>query len=326
MKKIMLLLFLIFSILGFSKDNYIFDENRIKQVFSEYELVEEEKSPQIWLDLCNREKDIRIQISNYKKGDSKEAAKQRFYESAMQSNFLVQDSLENLAQEFFAVPSISYIKKNENGIRKKEDIFLDKVKVSIEYVGEKKDYEKALELLKEAIDPNIPLKTRTKKIFNKNYSIDNYINKERLMDSVKSRYKNVTFYEEKGSAYDQSIYKVLFDEDELATRVFWIASRNNYSDKVILRRWENSLLNISYPYRFRDEEKKITPKYFGVAARTYYNDYVKKESKLPIIGIQRIAMTKDFIIYTLTYETKGNKKRELQEYEIFLQLIKDSMK
>ena len=75
MKKIVLVLMIVLSSIIFSKDNYIFNENRIRQVFSEYELVDHESKPQIWYKYIDRENDIRIQLSNYKKGDTKELVK-----------------------------------------------------------------------------------------------------------------------------------------------------------------------------------------------------------------------------------------------------------
>ncbi|MGF6907741.1 hypothetical protein [Fusobacterium sp. PH5-44] len=70
-KYLLIMLVTIFSVSIFPKDNYIFDEVRIKKVFNEYELIESKYAENIWLDLIDRENDIRIQISNYAKAFAK---------------------------------------------------------------------------------------------------------------------------------------------------------------------------------------------------------------------------------------------------------------
>lgn len=316
----------ILRLITFSAEHYIFDENRIKQVFSEYELLEQKNSPEVWLNFLDRENEVRIQISNYRKGDSKKAAQERFNRNAIDDGFKLVKNSRDLSKEILGVSSELYVHSERTEVRRKTHIFLDKLKVSFVYTGDDKDYEIALKLLKEAIDSNAVIKVRSKKIFNKNYSIDNYIDKNRLIANAKTNFKNITFHEIPGTVYDWSEYQISFDENQLGTRAVIIRANNNYSKKVILRNWETLRKQYQDPYKFRDEEKKITQKYFGVNARTEVNDYLKRESKLPIIGVQRIIITDNFTIVTMTYEIKGNKKQELIEYEAFLKLVKDSMK
>ena len=328
MKKLLTCLFILLPILSFSKESYLLDENRIKNVFSQWEFLQIENRDILYIDILNRETDTRIQISTYANEDTINKARDRFHKSTTNSGFELLSRNENvLSNKYFGVESRSYIKKYIHGEKRKEHIFLNKVKFSIEYVEKLENYENLLKMIKEAIDPSIPLQSRSQRVFNKNYSIDNYIDKNRLIANSRSTFGNVTFYEVEGTSQDVSEYEVMFDENKLATRVILVQSNNNYSERVILNRFENRLLAVSnYPYKFRDEEKRITQKYFGVNARTYVNDYVRRESKLPILGVMRIAITKDFTIITMTYEARNNKRQELVEYEAFLKIVQDSMK
>jgi hypothetical protein len=328
MRKIRILFFtsIIFSISLFSRDTYIFDENRIRQVFSEYELIDYESSPQVWLSLLNRESDLSIQISNYSKNDSVDRAKSRFRENAAKDEFVTYRNPKNSARSILGMESTSYTKDVEGSKLTREHLFFDEVKISINHDSTETEYEDALKLIKEAIDPNMPLRNRQQRVFNKNYSIDNYIDKNKLVANARNRFNNVTFYEREGNVTDPSEYQIVFDLNKLATRGILIRANNNYNNKVILRRWENHINNSSYPYKFRDEEKRITQKYFGVNARTYTNDYVRRESKLPILGVMRVAITEDFTIITMTYEASKNKRQELVEYEEFLKIVAASMK
>ena len=89
MKKIIsIVLFLIIQITSYSfEDNYVFNAERIKKVFSEWDFVDEEKKENHYMRFVNREKDVTIDISNYKKGDNPEIAEKRFYKIAINGNF-----------------------------------------------------------------------------------------------------------------------------------------------------------------------------------------------------------------------------------------------
>ena len=325
-RKISFLISFVFSMFAISQNRYIFDENRIRQVFSEYELIDFHNNDNIFLHLLDRENDIGIQISSYRKGDTKEKVKERFSKVSLDDGYVKSNNFNNLSNDILGIESISYMKNVSGTNMIEEHIFFDEIKIAISHDNLMSEYEDTLRLIKEAIDPNMPLRSRPKRIFNKNYSIDNYIDKNRLVANARNRFSNVTFSEVKGSEIDTSGYRIAFDENKLATRVILIQANNNYSNEVILRRWENHINDSSYPYKFRDEEKRITQKYFGVNARTYTNDYVRRESKLPILGVMRVVITKDFTIITMTYEASRNKRQELVEYEEFLKIVAASMK
>ena len=90
MKKIItIILLLIIQIVSYSfEDNYIFNAERIKKVFSEWEFVDEEKKENYYMRFINREKDVTIDISNYKKGDNSETAERRFHKSSLEDDYV----------------------------------------------------------------------------------------------------------------------------------------------------------------------------------------------------------------------------------------------
>lgn len=68
------------------------------------------------------------------------------------------------------------------------------------------------------------------------------------------------------------------------------------------------------------------PKYFGVNAKVYENDYMKRVLKQDIIGIYRYAVTDKYTITTATFLVKNQEKVEQEEYEQFLSLVKSALK
>ncbi len=188
-------------------------------------------------------------------------------------------------------------------------------------------------MIKEAIDPNEAIKNRPKKTFSKNYSIDNYIDKNKLENDFKKIYKNVKFEDIKGNNMDLSCYKITIDENDYP-RAVWIQANNNYSKKVIDGRTEFFIKSYAsrdwdgkdHSYKYTGEEKNIMQRYFGVNAKVYENDYMKRVTKQDIIGIYRYAVTDKYTITTVTFLVKNQKKVEQEEYEQFLSLVKSALK
>ena len=132
MKKIIaVILFLTFQIAAYSfEKNYIFNAERIKKVFSEWEFVDEEKKENHYMRFINRERDVTIDISNYKKGDNPETAERRFHKSALEDDYTFNGN-GLLSVEYLGSASKEYIKYTEIGIRKKENFFFEKIKKRI---------------------------------------------------------------------------------------------------------------------------------------------------------------------------------------------------
>ena len=142
------------------------------------------KTKNSYIDLVDRENEIRIQISDYAKDDSPKKAQERFKKSALDSGYTMATKANQVSQKYFCVSSTTYIQNNIYGIRKEEHIFLDKVKFTVEYTGNDSDYENALNLIKEAIDPTMQIKNRSQRTFSKNYSIDNFVDKNKLQNNL----------------------------------------------------------------------------------------------------------------------------------------------
>lgn len=332
MKKIIFFILVILSSFSLGNNNFKFDENRIKKVFSQHELVNSRSGDNIYLHFSDRENDMRIEFSTYKTGDTEAIARERLTNIAKKASYSKTTS-NPLTKKYLGVNSTSYFKETIYGSRNREDIFLKGIKIVVEYPGGNADYEKILKLIKEALDPTVSLKNRTKKTFSKNYSIDNFVDKNKLVNNFKSKYKYVNFKEEKGGIYDRSVYRIYIDENTAIRGVF-IEANNNFSKKVILRRWENYLLSqaekdsngVPRPYVYKEEETKLAKKYFGVNAKTYINEYMKKELNINLVGVFRHIITDKYTITTFTYLENEDKKEELEEYERFLKLIKASLK
>ncbi len=333
MKKFIFIIMISISLISLAKDDYTLNVNRINKVFSQWELLTNRKTKNSYIDLVDRENEIRIQISDYAKGDSPKKAQERFKKSALDSGYTMATKTNQVSQKYFGVSSTTYIQNNIYGLRKEEHIFLDKVKFTVEYTGNDSDYENALNLIKEAIDPTMQIKNRSQRTFSKNYSIDNFIDKNKLQNNFKKIYKDVTFEDIEGNNFDLSCYKITIDAEEYP-RAVWIQANNNFSKKVIDRRTEAFIKSYAqkdwdgkdHSYKYTGEEKKIMPKYFGVNAKVYENDYMKRVLKQDIIGIYRYAVTGKYTITTVTFLVKNQEKVEQEEYEQFISLVKSALK
>ena len=326
-------IFLIISLFSFAKDNYIFDENRIRQVFSEYELLEYQNSPYIRLDLLDRERDTRIQISSYATGDSIAKARERFHQFAIDDKSTPVNRVNQLSENRLGQDSTSYIRRTPDGIRKDEHFFFDKVKMSIDYAGDDRDYENVLQLVKEAIDPSVPLRSRPRKTFSQNYSIGNFVDRRKLEANFRKEYRNIKVEEIKGTTMDLSTYKVTIESGRMP-RAIWISSNNNYSKRVIERENDFEVQSLArkdaygrdHAFVRRGEESKVTPRYFGVNANVYENDYMLRELNVAVVGVRRYAITDKYTVGAGTFIIDGNKEEEMKEYEKFLSLIKASLR
>ena len=219
MKKIIsIVLFLIIQISSYSfEDNYVFNAERIKKVFSEWDFVDEEKKENHYMRLINRENDVTIDISNYKKGDTPETAERRFHKSALEDDYVF-DGNGHLSIEYLGNVSKEYIKYTEIGIRKKENFFFEKVKFAIVYTGTEEDYKEALELVKEAIDPSMKVKNRPKKVFKKPLEVDQIFDVKKLKREFDNTHKFVELEKGKNTDKTSSYVMIFLDEKKAGFR------------------------------------------------------------------------------------------------------------
>ena len=330
MKKIIsIVLFLIIQIFSYSfEDKYVFNAERIKKVFSEWDFVDEEKKENHYMKFINREKDVTIDISNYKKGDNPEIAEKRFYKIAINGNFNFVGN-NHLSIKYLGQVSKEFIKYTETEIKKEEDFFFEKVKFAIVYTGTEEDYKEALELVKEAIDPSMKVKNRPKKVFKKPLEVDQIFDVKKLKREFDNTHKFVEL--EKGKNTDKtSSYVMIFLDEKKAgfRRQIIIEDNDNFSKEVITRRRDYSLKlgDDDMPgYKYIKEDKK-SEKYFGVSSREYQNTYFRDKKIFDVIAMANVIVTDQYEILIINYIPEGQKEFADRQYEEYLKILSSCLK
>lgn len=324
MKKIIsIILFLIIQVISYSfEDNYIFNAERIKKVFSEWEFVDEEKKENHYMRFINREKDVTIDISNYKKGDNPEIAERRFHKSALEDEYTFNGN-GLLSVGYLGIASKEYIKYAEIGIRKKENFFFEKIKFAIVYTGVEEDYIETLELVKEAIDPSMKVKERPKKVFKKPKEIEKIFDVKKLKREFNNTHKFVEF------KYNTSPSGIMIFLDEKKVglrRQIIIESNDNFCKKVMTRRRDYDLqFSEEQGYKYTGEDKK-SEKYFATTSREYQNTYFKDEKLLDIVAMANLIVTDDYTILMINYIPEGQKEFADRQYEEYLKILSSCLK
>ena len=324
MKKIIsIVLFLIIQIFSYSfENNYVFNAERIKKVFSEWDFVDEEKKENHYMRFVNREKDVTIDISNYKKGDTPETAERRFHKSALEDDYVF-DGNGHLSIEYLGNVSKEYIKYTEIGIRKKENFFFEKVKFAIVYTGTEKDYKETLELVKEAIDPSMKVKNRPKKVFKKPLEIDQIFDVKKLKREFDNTHKFVELEYAKKKNGMPSYVMIVLDEKKVGLRrQIIIESNDNFNKKVIEKRREYNLKfgKDMQGYEYIKEDKK-SEKYFGVPSKEYQNTYFKDKKIFDIVTISNLISTDEYTILITNFIPEGQKEFADKQYEEYLKIL-----
>ena len=329
MKKIIsIVLFLIIQISSYSfEDNYVFNAERIKKVFSEWDFVDEEKKENHYMKFINREKDVTIDISNYKKGDNPEIAEKRFYKIAINGNFNFVGN-NHLSIKYLGQVSKEFIKYTETEIKKEEDFFFEKVKFAIVYTGTEEDYKEALELVKEAIDPSMKVKNRPKKVFKKPLEVDQIFDVKKLKREFDNTHKFVEL--EYGKRKDEiPSYIIIFLDEKKAgfRRQILIESNNNFNKTVIEKRREYNLKfgKDMQVYKYIKEDKK-SEKYFGVPSREYQTTYFKDEKLFDIVVMKNLISTDEYTILITNFIPEGQKEFADRQYEEYLKILSSCLK
>ena len=329
MKKIIsIVLFLIIQISSYSfEDNYVFNAERIKKVFSEWDFVDEEKKENHYMRFINRENDVTIDISNYKKGDTPETAERRFHKSALEDDYVF-DGNGHLSIEYLGNVSKEYIKYTEIGIRKKENFFFEKVKFAIVYTGTEKDYKETLELVKEAIDPSMKVKNRPKKVFKKPLEIDQIFDVKKLKREFDNTHKFVELeYAKKKNRMPSYVMIVLDEKKAGLRRQIIIESNDNFNKKVIEKRREYNLKfgKDMQGYEYIKEDKK-SEKYFGVPSKEYQNTYFKDKKIFDIVTMSNLISTDEYTILITNFIPEGQKEFADKQYEEYLKILSSCLK
>ncbi|RHG36419.1 hypothetical protein DW261_06090 [Fusobacterium varium] len=329
MKKIIsIVLFLIIQIFSYSfEDKYVFNAERIKKVFSEWEVVKEEKKESYYISFINRENDVTIDISNYKKGDNSESAEKRFHKLALNSNFEFIGN-NHLSIKYLGTPSKEYIKYTEIGIEKEENFFFEKVKFAIFHTNSEEDYKETLELVKEAIDPSIKVKNRPKKIFKKPLEIDQIFDVKKLKREFDNTHKFVELeYAKKKNGMPSYVMIVLDEKKAGLRRQIIIESNDNFNKKVIEKRREYNLKfgKDMQGYEYIKEDKK-SEKYFGVPSREYQNTYFKDKKIFDIVTMSNLISTDEYTILITNFIPEGQKEFADKQYEEYLKILSSCLK
>ena len=329
MKKIIsIVLFLIIQIFSYSfENNYVFNAERIKKVFSEWDFVDEEKKENHYMRFINRENDVTIDISNYKKGDTPETAERRFHKSALEDDYVF-DGNGHLSIEYLGNVSKEYIKYTEIGIRKKENFFFEKVKFAIVYTGTEKDYKETLELVKEAIDPSMKVKNRPKKVFKKPLEIDQIFDVKKLKREFDNTHKFVELeYAKKKNGMPSYVMIVLDEKKAGLRRQIIIESNDNFNKKVIEKRREYNLKfgKDMQGYECIKEDKK-SEKYFGVPSKEYQNTYFKDKKIFDIVTMSNLISTDEYTILITNFIPEGQKEFADRQYEEYLKILSSCLK
>ncbi|MCF2673470.1 hypothetical protein [Fusobacterium varium] len=329
MKKIIsIVLFLIIQIFSYSfENNYVFNAERIKKVFSEWDFVDEEKKENHYMRLINRENDVTIDISNYKKGDTPETAERRFHKSALEDDYVF-DGNGHLSIEYLGNVSKEYIKYTEIGIRKKENFFFEKVKFAIVYTGTEKDYKETLELVKEAIDPSMKVKNRPKKAFKKPLEVDQIFDVKKLKREFDNTHKFVELeYAKKKNGMPSYVMIVLDEKKAGLRRQIIIESNDNFNKKVIEKRREYNLKfgKDMQGYEYIKEDKK-SEKYFGVPSKEYQNTYFKNKKIFDIVTMSNLISTDEYTILITNFIPEGQKEFADRQYEEYLKILSSCLK
>ena len=329
MKKIIsIILFLIIQIISYSfEDNYIFNAERIKKVFSEWEIERERNDKNYFMRLYNKEDDIFIDISNYEKGDNPEIAEKRFHKSSLNGDFKF-DGNNHLSIKYLGVASKEFTKYTETEIKKKESFFFEKVKFSIVYTGTEEEYEKTLELVKEAIDPSTKVKERPKKVFKKPKEIDQIFDVKKLKREFDNTHKFVEFeYSKKKNGMPSYVMIVLDEKKAGLRRQIIIESNDNFNKRVIEKRRDYNLKfgKDMQGFKYIGEDKK-SEKYFGVSSKEYQNTYFKDEKLFDIITMSNLISKDEYTILITNFIPEGQKEFADRQYEEYLKILSSCLK
>ncbi|AVQ29098.1 hypothetical protein C4N20_13715 [Fusobacterium ulcerans] len=327
-KTITIILLLIIQTATYSfEDNYIFNAERIKKVFSEWEIERERNDKNYFMRLYNKEDDIFIDISNYEKGDNPEIAEKRFHKSSLNGDFKF-DGNNHLSIKYLGVASKEFTKYTETEIKKKESFFFEKVKFSIVYTGTEEEYEKTLELVKEAIDPSTKVKERPKKVFKKPTEIDQIFNVKKLKREFDNTHKFVQIESGKNNDKTASYVMIFLDEEKAGLRrQIIIEDNDNFSKKVITRRRDYNLRHTKdiQGYKYIGEDKK-SEKYFGVSSREYQNTYFKDEKLFDVVVMANVIVTNQYELLIINYIPEGQKEFADKQYEEYLKILNSCLR
>lgn len=315
---------IVLSVISYSQDNYIFDSNRIRKVFYQWELTKEKNQTNYFMRLYNKKEDIFLDISTYAKGDNKKIAEKRFYDLAINDGYSYIET-DNISDKILGEKSKKYIGIFKDGKRIKNQLFFDQIKISIGNSSSEEEYIKTLKLIKEAIDPTVKIKNRTPIDYGEIYQVKDMFDVKKLSKSIKKYNRYVDVLEEaKGNNEVGSRISFALDDSGkvVVERSIIIEANVHFSKKVQERRWKNFAKYLSFKNPVIDN---TSIKYFGVPS-------IQMKSTQPqnygydAVGVANIIITEDYTIWILNYVLNGDKELQKVEYNELLELTKRALK
>ena len=329
------ILFLLLTLFSFtySKDNYVFDSDRIKKVFCSWELIEESKENEDFIRVYNKEKDIYIDFSNYANGDTPETAEKRFHKFSLDRNFKYLGKNE-ITKKILNQTSNKYTLDNPKELALKNTLFFDKVKMAIVVTnGNENDYTETLKLVKEAVDPTEPIKERKCLGKVKYYTIEEMFDIEKLEKEMKKISKTGEIKKEiRGKETSKTLisgYLYSVDGEKLDPRIIWIENNKNFSREVMNKRWKKYILedyvetDLGNPSPKYVGEDKISEKYFGVPVQKYA---VRVLEDVGLIQYRYVIATDEYTLVIYNFMYNENRKAAEKDYEKLLKIVYNSLK
>ena len=349
--KIILGLFLLMFVTSYA-DNYIFNKEKIKESFIEYKLG---ISSSPTLNFIRYSPFGRITISPYKNETQKESIDRidKREKNEKKNKYLGRNSI---SKKYFGEDSYEYYSTDIYTKRYTNWIFLDKVKIYIQYnVTKKNDEKNYIEFLKnaeEALNPSKKIGKRgDKKLYfkEKEFSeifdieiLDREFNKREYPKLRRAGLKNPT-----ASVHYELIPEVFEKKRNRITKYdfSYITIRRNDTATKEYREQEEENWRRNKAKRSGDlkyvGENDMSVKYFGVPSKMYQFSVkdampIKERAVVEIQGMMKsdyiyhidLIITKDYtikIIKMLEATDKGVKKYN-KEYETYLKKIKKAFK
>ncbi|NME36478.1 MULTISPECIES: hypothetical protein [Fusobacterium] len=318
---------------------FVFDAERIKKVFCQWELTKETTEDEHFLRFYNKEKDICIDFSNYGKRDTPEKMAKKFHKGALKKGFKenVQGNIE--AEKFFNEYSKEYTYRSSSEDIIRNDLIFGNLTVVFWVTnGSEKDVIDTFKMIKEAIDPNEPIKPRKPLGKVTYYQFEDIFDTGILEEGLKKypgKYKKY-ISGNNSSKESPSGYLYVFNDGKKSLRIEY---NKNFSKEVINKRWDKEMW---YPEpgsiirTYYGKENKTSIKYFGVPAMEYrltskYDipSMSYKSTKNPYLIIQYYyVITTD--IYSIILKLEEPKQKEEKdvniEFEKLLKIIAKSTK
>ncbi|WP_300393978.1 hypothetical protein [Fusobacterium sp.] len=305
---------------------FIFDSSRIKKVFCEWELIEENTKDNNYLRFYDKKKDIIIDFVKYGKKDTPKKAFYNLYKSALKNEYRKSytDNLE--AEKLFSQFPEEYYLNDGIDLFKREDLIFHNLYVSFTITnGETKDITNTFKLIKEAIDPNESIKQR-KPLGNLTYyNLENIFDMDILESEIKKYSGDYTKFTvgDKNSKISTFAYNYSFYNHRKSISII---NNNNFSKELIHKKIDRRLRYIpsgnTRKTIYKGEDKKAI-KYLGIPSKKYE----KRGDGYRTFYTTHLIITDIYTIKIDMEESIFKDEKDIdKEYEELLKIVSKSLK